>query len=367
MARYIAESRKDACVLLVSGSGIIHAVKIPKGIDYIKLPSVTKIGDDRYGSKYLPLTLKEIIKLREKILLDTALFYKPDVFVIDNVPLGLKGEAKKTIKTLKKVRPACKIVLTMRDILDDAEKIRKVWKKGNIYGMIDRYFDSILVFGLRDVYDTVEEYEIPDNLASKFMFCGYINRAQNLISPRKIRAKLDINGHRFILVTAGGGRDGVRFIEATLKGLERFRNGMFKSLVVLGPDFPEDKERKLRSRYGEQGNFVIKDFVDNLPDFINASDLVISMGGYNTVSEILSLKKRAIVVPRVKPRVEQLMRAKILSHRGLLEYIHPSMLHPDVMKDKIEEQLLNSKSPRSFIDFDGLRRSLAIFDKLFSS
>ena len=36
---------------------------------------------------------------------------------------------------------------------------------------------------------------------------------------------------------------------------------------------------------------------------------VVAMAGYNTFCEILSLDKRAILVPRTKPREEQLLRA----------------------------------------------------------
>ena len=36
---------------------------------------------------------------------------------------------------------------------------------------------------------------------------------------------------------------------------------------------------------------------------------VVAMAGYNTFCEILSLDKRAILVPRVRPRREQVMRA----------------------------------------------------------
>ncbi len=36
---------------------------------------------------------------------------------------------------------------------------------------------------------------------------------------------------------------------------------------------------------------------------------VVAMGGYNTFCEILSFDKRAIIVPRTAPRMEQYIRA----------------------------------------------------------
>ena len=37
---------------------------------------------------------------------------------------------------------------------------------------------------------------------------------------------------------------------------------------------------------------------------------VVAMGGYNTFCEILTLDKPALIVPRSKPRQEQLIRAR---------------------------------------------------------
>jgi predicted glycosyltransferase len=44
---------------------------------------------------------------------------------------------------------------------------------------------------------------------------------------------------------------------------------------------------------------------------------VVSMGGYNTFCEILSFDKRALMVPRHVPRVEQTIRAEAAQRLGL--------------------------------------------------
>jgi predicted glycosyltransferase len=178
---------------------------------------------------------------------------------------------------------------------------------------------------------------------------------------------MNINGHRFILITAGGGGDGARLIETSLKAMDKFNDIPFKSLVVLGPDFPTARGKKIRSLYSRCKNILITNFVTHLQDFINASDLVISMGGYNTVCEILSLKKRAIIVPRVQPRVEQLIRAKKLSGNGLFEYIHPERLNPYILRERIKYTFSNGRHFNSTIDLGGLRRSSEVFNEYLSS
>ena len=44
---------------------------------------------------------------------------------------------------------------------------------------------------------------------------------------------------------------------------------------------------------------------------------VVAMGGYNTFCEVLSLDKRALIVPRTRPRLEQHIRAVEAERLGL--------------------------------------------------
>ena len=49
---------------------------------------------------------------------------------------------------------------------------------------------------------------------------------------------------------------------------------------------------------------------------------VVAMGGYNTFCEILSLDKRALLVPRSTPRREQLIRATRAQALGLVRMLN---------------------------------------------
>jgi len=55
---------------------------------------------------------------------------------------------------------------------------------------------------------------------------------------------------------------------------------------------------------------------------------VVAMGGYNTFCEVLSLDKRALIVPRTEPRLEQYIRASRAADLGLV-----SMLRDDGQYD----------------------------------
>ena len=51
-------------------------------------------------------------------------------------------------------------------------------------------------------------------------------------------------------------------------------------------------------------------FEPRLELLMNRAHCVVAMGGYNTFCEILSFDKPALIVPRVKPRLEQAIRAE---------------------------------------------------------
>ena len=48
---------------------------------------------------------------------------------------------------------------------------------------------------------------------------------------------------------------------------------------------------------------------------------VVAMGGYNTFCEVLSLDKRALIVPRTEPRLEQYIRISRAAKLGLVSML----------------------------------------------
>ena len=59
---------------------------------------------------------------------------------------------------------------------------------------------------------------------------------------------------------------------------------------------------------------------------------VVAMGGYNTFCEILSFDKRALLLPRTKPRLEQYIRTSRAEELGLVRMIDDAQA-PDPAPD----------------------------------
>jgi predicted glycosyltransferase len=171
-----------------------------------------------------------------------------------------------------------------------------------------------------------------------------------------------------VLVTAGGGGDGYNLMKNYLKSLKlqsQAVNGdperAIHSVLVLGPEMPAyKKERLLAKTTAAPGTVKFIDFSTEILSYMNAADLVVSMGGYNTVCEILSLEKRAIIIPRVRPVTEQMIRAQRMHDLGLIDVIHPEKLTPTLLSKKILELLFEAGEAHDnawkVLDTEGLPR-----------
>jgi len=95
--------------------------------------------------------------------------------------------------------------------------------------------------------------------------------------------------------------------------------------------------------------------------YMNAADLVITMAGYNSLSEILHLKKKALVIPRRGPSAEQTTRARLFRERGLIDAVFPDELSPRNLAKRIMADLdrTDYPSPDPSVELCGGRRAAA--------
>jgi predicted glycosyltransferase len=100
-------------------------------------------------------------------------------------------------------------------------------------------------------------------------------------------------------------------------------------------------------------------FLDFEPDLTKRyaeADVVVSMAGYNTVCELLSFARRAILVPRREPVMEQLIRARLLARQGLFDLIEPEDLTPETLIGKVLASFKPTAVTAAPLDLDGLPR-----------
>lgn len=215
--------------------------------------------------------------------------------------------------------------------------VRRDWSDKGVYDILERLYSEIWVYGIRDFYDPITEYAIPETVSGRIAFTGYI--------PRKIPKKEDARSikeeqgfdadDRLVVVTTGGGGDGYPIIDTYLTMIETARDQLpFKSVLITGPFMPQQKRRKVFKRARKLG-IPTYHFFRQMEKIMAAADVVVTMGGYNTLCEVLSLGTLTLVIPRETPRLEQSIRAKVFHEQRLVDYIPWNDLSPDHLRRKL--------------------------------
>ncbi len=163
----LVERDPDASVLIITGSPMLHAFRLPPRIDYVKLPCLARDSAGAYGVRHLEMDFAAAVRMRTSLILSAASDFEPDVVLIDKKPLGVAGEVGPMLELLGKRANPPAVHLLLRDILDTPEATRAVWDAHDYHGAIERLYDSVLVVGDPAVFDMADAYGFPADHARK--------------------------------------------------------------------------------------------------------------------------------------------------------------------------------------------------------
>lgn len=330
----------DLSILLLTGSPAVQQFPLPPNADYVKLPAVIKLADEDYHARTLRMQPAEIVQMRAALAREAVVTFAPDVLLVDHAPIGMKGELLPALRQLRQTRPETRIVLGLRDIVDEPKAVRANWAERGIYHALEHYYDTLLVYGIPGVMDVVTAYQLSPAVAARTHYCGYLRRAPAASDARAVRDALCAPHERLVLVTAGGGGDGFSLLQTYLAGLgTSVAPADVVSVVVTGPFMPAEERGALEALAESHPRVRLLEFTDDMLGLMSAADLVICMGGYNTLCEVLSVGAPALVVPRVEPRREQLLRASAFEQLGLVAMLHPDRARPDTLARRTAELL----------------------------
>ena len=370
VARHLVQASPEVSVLVITGSPMLHAFRIPQRVDYVKLPCLSRTVEGRYGARFLDLSLDATVRLRANLIRSAIADFAPDLIVVDKKPFGVEDELAGALSELPTGARRPKLVLLLRDILDSPEETSRVWRKNGCFEAIEAYYDEVLVVGSPEIFDLRHEYRFPPFAAAKVRFCGYIARQPGRLARADARRGLGVADREpLVLVTPGGGEDGHALIAASLAGLSALPAAHRPRMhIVCGPEMRDAERAALHRAASTLPQVSLQDFSDDMMSLMAAADVVVAMGGYNTVCELLTLHKRAVVVPRVKPGQEQAIRAERMSALGLLRMLHPSSLTPAALMDAVHTEIAALAGPTrhsQLHSLDGLERcTAAIFEHI---
>src|ERR1700712_4425561 len=172
IAHALVERFKGLHILIVSGSSIAGAFEFRTRVDFLKVPSIIKLMNGEYTPLAQHTDLHETLSLRRSLILSTAKSFKPDLFIVDKEPLGLRGELEPTLHYLKK--EGTNLVLGLRDVMDTPEQLALEWGGHQVLAKMDSIYDDIWVYGPESFYDPLTGLDLPAGLHRRLTWTGFL-------------------------------------------------------------------------------------------------------------------------------------------------------------------------------------------------
>jgi predicted glycosyltransferase len=360
LAGRLVDAGSARSALLIGGAREAGVLPVPPGVESLTLPALRKSPEGQYHSRSLGVPLPALLHLRSETIATALDAYAPDVLVVDKHPEGFRGELNAGIARLQE-RHGARLVLGLREVLDDPATVKAEWRLTGTTAVVEDRYDRVWVYGDPRVYDPVHEYALGAGVAAKVRYTGYLApRAGSADRERALKA-LELQHGRFALCLVGGGQDGAAladaFVRAPLPG------GM-GGLLVTGPHMPIAQRQALRAVAARRGDMRVIDFVREPQRLLAGAERVVAMGGYNTVCEVLGAGRPVLVVPRERPRLEQLLRVERLAERGVVDVLRERALSPAAIGAWLARPVRLRPRPAEVIDLDGLERIPAMLEEL---
>lgn len=334
--------RPDVQALLVTGAKSAQRLVAASGIECVPLPAVVKVANGRYVAEDGECSLQDVVRTRAEAIASAVRDFRPDLLLVDRYPRGMHDELVPALRLHSHQRPGAPAVLGLRDILDDPAAIREEWRLGRYSETILRDYAAVLCYGDPSLYDPIREYGIGSDIAKRIHFTGYLADELMAGDAVEVRRRHAGGGGRLAVCTLGGGKDAGPIAQSFLSAMERLRHRGWAGVLITGPYMSSDDLKRLSGHPAASWVSVIP-MVEDVPSYLAAADVAVCMGGYNTTCELLALSVPAVIVPRVKPRREQQMRAERLGARGLVRCLHPSEMSASALAEMVERAAAESR------------------------
>lgn len=319
IAMALATRFEGASILIATGSPIVGRFDFPPGVDFVRIPGVVKLPSGDYASESMNLDIAQTVALREEILRTTADAFAPDLLIVDKEPTGLRGEMLPTLDLLK--ARGARIVLGLRDVLDEATALKTEWTRKGALEAIEHYYDETWIYGLREIFEPLAGLTLPPAVEKHVRYTGYLRREAPDDWPKPTPGEQVPEGS--VLVTPGGGGDGDALIDWVLRAYEADATLSVPAVIVFGPFLNGERRAEFERRAHRFRTIRTRNFDSRLERLMIEARGVIAMGGYNTFCEILSFDKPAALAPRITPRMEQYLRVAAAERIGLVRMLPP--------------------------------------------
>ena len=353
----IAEGLSESFeVHYLNGGESISGLEIPLGIKCTDLPPI--VSDPDFGTVHTvdsDLDVESTIDVRRELILRTFRHFSPDIVLVELYPFG-RGRFHSELEPLLECAKdhGSKIVCSVRDILtkrEDQEAFeRKVVKRMN------RFFDLLLIHSDPDFQRLDDTFTRLDDIIATKTYTGFVV-PQVTSEPRR-------NGPT-IIASIGGGRFGHELAEAVARTAPLLKDRIPHQIELFtGPFCPEDVVGRLRQLADGHSNIQVETFCPDLHQKLVSADLSISMGGYNTIMNVIATSVPAMIMGCTNNGgMDQVARAEKLARLGVVDVITPEDLVPEAFAEKIINSLCREPAAVS-LDINGVTATMRALSDL---
>lgn len=367
LAAAIVDADESARVLLVSGAREAAALPLPERTSIAFVPELAKDRVGSYSARSSSCSLDHVVALRTAALERALTTWSPDLLVVDKVSRGFAGELEPTLRQLR-IEHGTRTVLGLRDVLDDADTTREEWVRSRTPAAIDTLYDEVWVYGDPSIFDPAEEYAWSASVRAKVRYTGYLGSGRERLlgpgrqsGPQVAPAARSYQRAPYVLALVGGGQDGAAVAQA-------FAHAAYppghEGVLVTGPYLPAADLARVREVARGRDDLRVHRLVSDVPALSRGSAATVSMGGYNSVCEVVAARRPALVVPRELPRREQAVRADRFERHGLIDVLSLDDVGPRLVSQWLGDAVLRRSWARSPIDLDGLDAVPGLVDGL---
>jgi predicted glycosyltransferase len=372
-SRFVAQTPGATALMLTSSP---HGLDrhLPDGIDFVKLPTVAGTFGSNFEFVSLRVSDATVSAIRAAVIRAAVEAFEPDLLLIDYLPLGVRGELRATIEYCSDLPAPPAIVLGLRDIIGPEDRRERALDPS---AAVERHYDRVLIYGPAGICPTAQNAGLTGAALEKVTYCGYLQPDAGTRDRAGARAALELGDAKLIVITGGGGRDAYPMIDRCVAALAQLPPAGHRTIALAGP-MMDDLDRAALTQLVHGTKIELWAQALDPPALFSAADVILTMGGYNSIVEAVSAGARVLVLPRrvhspvrtmstaprdayatpsaLPPDTEQLLRAEAFAARGLAEVIAQDA-DAGAVATAIERALAAPRRTQTeTLGFDGLAR-----------
>ena len=350
----ICQALKGHEVFFVTGGPPIDILP-PNHVQEVRLPGLTMdFGFKNLISADKDLSVDQVKKVRQRRIMDLFEKESPAIFIVELFPFGRSAFNFELEPVFKGVRSGdfstSHVVCSLRDIL--VEKRDPVAYEQRVVGVLNSYFDALLVHSDPSLIKLHETFSRVDDITVPIVYTGFITPKPSPDARSRLRKELGLHDNdKLVVASSGGGKVGFRLLETVAHAFRLMeKEGPIHLIVFTGPFIKNEAFERLQALSIDR--MQVFRFTPDFVSYLAAADLSVSMAGYNTCMNILSAGVRALVWPYARNR-EQGLRADLLSRMDALTVIKENDLQPVRLAALMDRALAGKSKPGLSINLEG--------------